>query len=338
MKITLCLKCGNFWILFVLVMLLIPMGGCSPKPEQLQQKVMLREVRRIPAEADEQGFYFAGIYNACQNSRYLYVADWKDHSIKIFNKDFEFVKQFGKKGAGPCEFSIIFSGMKCDENCIYIMTINRLYLFSTDGGFIEEINLPFIPTDVFPLEDGYLFTQHDKQVLRLTDRKGKSKEVFYPGEKFEISIGEKFKSYYHAPPCFLLSQDRILVTSLRSYKFSIFNFRTKVVEKSVERDVDFNAFHYTVGKHLAMGIESRGGYGRIIPYGDRYFYFYTGTDEKLRFDIYGPDFKLGKACVTDQKVFPFLVLSENQFLGYDPQEPDSLQILGLYVSQKKGDT
>lgn len=327
MKILSRLKCSNLLILGTLAILLIPIDGCSPEPEHTPRKVILREIGRIPAQDEGEGFYFAGIYDACKNSRYIYVADWKDHSIKIFNRDLEFVKQFGSKGTGPGEFSMIFSGLKCDDQYIYILTINRLYRFSAEGEFIGEINLPFLPADVFPKEDGYLFTQHDKLILRLTDLKGKTREVFYSGEKFEVAINNKLRSYYQAPSCFLLSRDRLLVPSLRSYNFSIFDFRKKKIEKTVERDVDFYAFHYAVGKDVPMGMQSRGGYSRLIPNGDRYFYFYTGADEKLRFDIYNSDFEMENSCVTDREIFPLLALSDHQFLFFDPRESDALLII-----------
>lgn len=76
------------------------------------------------------------------NDENIYVADFKETHIKIFNKNGEFIKVFGKQGQGPGEIGRIRSMHLTANNELLILdSSNRKILyFSLNGDFVRSID------------------------------------------------------------------------------------------------------------------------------------------------------------------------------------------------------
>lgn len=71
----------------------------------------------------------------------MYVLDWKEIKIKVFDKNGKFLKSFGKRGQGPGEMSMPIRMEITPENVLVIDDLGntKLILYSHDGTFIKEI-------------------------------------------------------------------------------------------------------------------------------------------------------------------------------------------------------
>jgi DNA-binding beta-propeller fold protein YncE len=88
-----------------------------------------------------------------------------------FDKDGKFVKQWGKKGAGPGEFDIPHSVVVDAKGLVYIADRNnkRLQVFDAEGTFVKEWVYFGTPCGLALGPDGimYLANGHDGRILKL---------------------------------------------------------------------------------------------------------------------------------------------------------------------------
>ena len=119
-------------------------------------------------------------------------------SIK-FDKDGNFIKAWGKKGAGPGEFDIAHSIAIDAKGLLYVADRNnqRIQVFDTDGTYLRESKHPGTPCGLFISPDQHLWLAHghagqvikldlDGKVLGVTGKQGKALGQF--GEAHYIAV------------------------------------------------------------------------------------------------------------------------------------------------------
>lgn len=92
---------------------------------------------------DEEVYLFSNlIVLAVTEDETLFALDHSAMNIKIFDKDGNFVRTFGKKGQGPGEFIRPFSlsVTSQDEIVIYDLVNRRFSFYSKDGQFIKDLS------------------------------------------------------------------------------------------------------------------------------------------------------------------------------------------------------
>jgi hypothetical protein len=74
---------------------------------------------------------------------YLYVMDWGDTDIKVFNRAGEHTRTIGKKGQGPGEFNIPADLRIGEDGRIYLLDSrqNRISILNLDGSYISGFTL-----------------------------------------------------------------------------------------------------------------------------------------------------------------------------------------------------
>ena len=95
-----------------------------------------------------------GPFHCIQHDNYLIVSDSNDHSVKLFDREGDFLYQFGKKGNAEGEFSMpgcLFMNkaghlMVCDSenHRIQVFDLSGKFVakFGTKGSGMGEFNLP----------------------------------------------------------------------------------------------------------------------------------------------------------------------------------------------------
>jgi DNA-binding beta-propeller fold protein YncE len=102
----------------------------------------------------------------------FYIADGYGNSRVVkFNKAGEFLKTWGKKGAGPGEFNLPHAVQVDAEGRVYVADRenNRLQVFDAEGKFLRQ--LPgFAPFGLFITPDQYLFVADGRanKVLKMS--------------------------------------------------------------------------------------------------------------------------------------------------------------------------
>jgi hypothetical protein len=119
-----------------------------------------------------------------------------------FDKDGNFIKSWGKKGAGPGEFDLPHSIVIDAKGLLHIADRNnaRIQVFDQDGNYIRESKHPGTPCGLFLTPDQQLFLAHghtgkikqldlDGNVLGETGGQGKAPGRF--GEAHYIAVSKR---------------------------------------------------------------------------------------------------------------------------------------------------
>jgi hypothetical protein len=325
------MKRTNFLIVFNIFFLIPIFICCGARNETKEQKIDFAIEKIFFSDNENSPYFFIGIHMICANSKFIYVSDWKDSSIKIFDYDLNMIKKIGKKGSGPGEFSQIFADLKCNNEKIYLLTINRLYVFSTEGEFEKEIVLMFIPREVFVLKDRLIFRLYSSEKAFFeTDLSGKIINKFY---NTEIISTEKCKTDFVTPGAFMSSAGTLFIMDSVKYSIKIFDVKTKRVEKILIRKVDFDRLKCRKSRINGIGETYfySGGYSWFLE-GDRnLFYFYHNSKNEMKIDIYNKDSLIlewtGKYT---GEFFPLCIHPQNgKFIGFNKDEADKLLISSI---------
>lgn len=92
-------------------------------------------------------YSFSQIGSIAVNDEYIYISDWKEVYIKIFDHDGRYIRTIGNKGQGPGEFSRI-RGMQITnqkELVVFDQNSRRLSFFTLEGELIRTLSTKEIP-------------------------------------------------------------------------------------------------------------------------------------------------------------------------------------------------
>ena len=123
-----------------------------------------------------------------------------------FDKDGNFIKAWGKKGAGPGEFDIAHSIAIDAKGLLYVADRNnqRIQVFDADGTYLRESKHPGTPCGLFISPDQHIWMAHghagqvikldlNGKVLGVTGKQGKALGQF--GEAHYIALSAKGDIY-----------------------------------------------------------------------------------------------------------------------------------------------
>lgn len=119
-----------------------------------QEPIWNKNICEIKAEltigeaegAEEYMFQRIGVI-AVDNEERIYISDWKESRIKVYNQKGVYLRTIGRKGQGPGEFEGITGIQILPENeiVVYDSRIRRLSFFCQDGSLIKSLSIHDIP-------------------------------------------------------------------------------------------------------------------------------------------------------------------------------------------------
>ncbi|MDH5466481.1 MAG: 6-bladed beta-propeller [Candidatus Aminicenantes bacterium] len=117
----------------------------NPKEPMYGENVFSLEEEQSIGEAEgREEYMFSEIGTiAIDDEERIYISDWKETHIKVFDKDGMYLITIGRKGQGPGEFERI-SGMQIThqkELLVFDMNMRRLSFFTVDGKLIETLSI-----------------------------------------------------------------------------------------------------------------------------------------------------------------------------------------------------
>jgi hypothetical protein len=94
----------------------------------------------------EETYYLEEIYNPYlfkfnDNDNHFYIPDLRECDIKVYSKDFNYIKSIGERGQGPGEFYNLNAHAFNDENSLFVLEKNRLQIIDDQGNYISGFRL-----------------------------------------------------------------------------------------------------------------------------------------------------------------------------------------------------
>lgn len=316
-------------------MIIMTILNCSGKGNYAEKKYDFKIEKTLSSDEPGSPYFFARILDVCTNSKYIYISDWKNYCIKIYDHHFNFIKKVGKKGNGPGEFGQIFVHMTCNEQNLYLITVNRLYKLSELGDFKNETVLKFLPGQIFLIPGGFLFKRNSPgDVFAITDAKGDVTGTFY---KKKYIVTKACGKRGVEPQAFVSSKGELLVMDSMEYKIESVNLSTKTSKMLITRDVDFLGLECTRNSEGETVFE--GGYSWFIEGKDVLYYLYFDSKRQLKIDVFhnigrnGLELKSTGTYTGNFQPLCILPGSKNRFIGINPDESHMIYICRLVEVQ-----
>lgn len=97
-------------------------------------------------------------------------------------KDFKYIKQFGKRGAGPGEFNIL-ARPEIVAGKLTVTTAGKLVVFTSDGTFVEEFRSGKMLRDIYPVGNHFVAALADREskTISVYDKKFNAVKTLYKG-------------------------------------------------------------------------------------------------------------------------------------------------------------
>jgi hypothetical protein len=102
--------------------------------------VLEEELSIGEAEGREEYMFSEVASIASDNKERIYVLDYKENNVTVYDRDGEYVNQFGEQGQGPGEFFLPRSVIITNQDEILVQNFRSFDLFSMDGVFTRSIS------------------------------------------------------------------------------------------------------------------------------------------------------------------------------------------------------
>jgi hypothetical protein len=108
----------------------------------------------------QQSFYNIFAIKISSDGR-IYILDAGNFRVVVFDKNGEFLFQFGARGSGPGEFNQAWDMALDAEGNVYVLDVSarRIVKFNPDGGYVDSIQLQFAPESLDLSENNLLLTE-----------------------------------------------------------------------------------------------------------------------------------------------------------------------------------
>ena len=113
----------------------------NPKEPIYTEDIVNFEEELVITEGEGKQYLFSNLIDlAVNDDETLYALDYQTADIKVFDKDGQYIKTFGKRGQGPGEFSRPFLILISQQNevVIYDIVNRRFSYFTFEGEFIKD--------------------------------------------------------------------------------------------------------------------------------------------------------------------------------------------------------
>jgi hypothetical protein len=188
----------------------------------------------------DENYMFGGIIDVEVDSQEnIYVLDWKNKTVKKYDKSGKFLHNIGQKGQGPGEFSSILVDSCLDRNDrLYVVELRKVHIFDENRGFINSFIPDFFPLGIMADKEGKIILVGEKvdKIFHIYDQKGEYLDSF--GELFPIP--EKLRKLYNLKMAtdtrnvHLSDESRLLV--FNPFKYEIDVYQEKKLVGKISRD------------------------------------------------------------------------------------------------------
>lgn len=209
----------------------------------LPSQVVPREDLVIGVASGDETYMFSALRSVqVDNDGNIYVLDWKEDKVKVFNKDGKHLRTFGKKGQGPGELQLPSRMSLTPGGKLAILDVGnkRLAYYSLTGECLKEIpsakwNLIRTRVDSRSSVYGDNFVFGEKS---LSERLLKfDPELNLISTISDVAIEQKIPKVNPIPDRFvydIMKDDNFIWAFTTKYEFQIMNPEGKLVRKIIK--------------------------------------------------------------------------------------------------------
>ena len=130
------------------------------KPIYGEDVFSLEEELSIGEAEGREEYMFSEVQSiATDDEERIYVLDYKENNVKVYDKNGEFVKKFGKQGQGPGEFHLPRTVIITNQDEILVQNIRSLAFFSLEGDFKRSLSAAQVRLGTFNIDsDGNIIS------------------------------------------------------------------------------------------------------------------------------------------------------------------------------------
>lgn len=251
----------------------------NPKDPMYKNDVMILEEdltigKKIQSE--EPVFIDISVIQVDSNG-HIYVLDGRARRIRVFDKEGNHIRSFGREGQGPGEFQLANDMVLTpDENIMVLDRGNyRLSFFSKEGELLKEVSVSKIPHifRIYPDSDGNytarINLRGQKYIYQIKKLDANLEELYMIAELEYPRRSDVLEMYSPNLIAVVMKDDKIVFGNWHQYKLIITN-RTGMKIREINKDYDpvkiTDEDKDRVIKELSAGIPLR----RKVEFPDNY--------------------------------------------------------------------
>lgn len=315
--------------LVAMLAFLFLLNSCPEKQRTTSLQISLEKDLEIGVYEGDENYMFGSIIDVEVDSQEnIYVLDWKNKTVRKFDKNGKFLQDIGSAGQGPGEYSAILVDSCLDKhNRLYVLEMMKVHIFNENGRSIGSFIPDLYPHGIMVNKEGEILLVGDKKdkIFHVYDQEGKYFDSF--GESFPIP--EKLRKFYnfkermYAYITHLTKEEKLIAFNPFKYEMDIYE------GKKFIRKISRSAPHYKLPK-LTKNEKGEEIYlstfVRVLEANNHIFVWY-GTEmkayelgEERHIDIYDKkDYAFLGTSVIQEKGRP-AVVRNNKIYFYDQDE------------------
>jgi len=230
-------------ILFLLAFVFI-FNFCRKDQELKKEIFSLEKDLEIGVLEGNENYMFGGIIDTeVDSEENIYVLDWRNWTVKKYDKYGKFIRNIGQKGQGPGEFSAILVDSCLDRrNRLYVLELLKVHIFNEKGEFIRSFNPDFFSHHIIVNQEGLIILggKRKDKIFHIYNPEGKYLESF--GEPFPAPSLEyrKFKDKWCPSNAYLSEDGKIYI--FNPFKYEICVYKDKKLERKILKEApDYSA-------------------------------------------------------------------------------------------------
>ncbi|MCP4727498.1 MAG: 6-bladed beta-propeller [bacterium] len=167
------------YISLIIISFLVMMS-CAGNGEDY--KLITADEKNIPIryKIPEETYFLEEIHNPYLfkynvHDECFYIPDLQNSDIKVYSKDFRYIRTIGEKGQGPGEFDHLNSLTSDKNNRLFVLGKNRLQIIDDQGNYISSFWLEIRHYSLEVLSNTHLISNPDprNELFTVMNREGK---------------------------------------------------------------------------------------------------------------------------------------------------------------------
>lgn len=216
------------------------------KPMYSKYVFFMEETLSIGETAGKEEYMFSRISGiSVDREERIYVLDYSEANIKVFNKNGDYLKTIGRKGQGPGEMTSPFAICITKKNEIVVQDLNnhQISFFSLEGRYLKAISTAelIIVGSVIDTRGSIIgiisTTGPDKQIVEL---KKFNSELDYLNSFCSFSLPRRSPTYNPFSPeiCWALTvDDEVVCGYSEKYELNVFSSEGKLI-RVIQKDYE----------------------------------------------------------------------------------------------------
>lgn len=218
----------------------------------------LEEELSIGEAIGREEYMFSEVQSiAVDDEEKIYVLDYEENHVKIFNKNGVFVKQFGRQGQGPGEFYLPRNVIITNQDEILVQNIRSMSFFSLEGEYKREISTAksMLATASYDSDGNIIGTD----IVRDEDKPRYELKKFDPDMNYLYSFGSSplpsslndgFNPFFAVIRWCLINDNQIVFGYMKEYELKIFDAQSNLVRKILKDYVPVKVTQEDVDERL----------------------------------------------------------------------------------------